>query len=599
MFALVLLALSSLNSQLSTAHAQGTAFTYQGQLYNSGSLANGSYNLTFSLFNTNASGVAIAGPVTNNAVSVTNGLFTTLINFGPGVFTGATNWLQIGVETNGVSSFTTLTPRQQLTPTPYAIFAEGASAAGLSGTIPSANFAGTYGSVISFTNPASSFAGSGSGLTGLNAATLGGLASSNFWKTTGNGGTTAGVNFAGTTDSNAFEIHVNGSRLLRLEPDPLNGGAGNLIGGHPANTILQPTSKGDVIAGGGFGGGGNLINSNSSGIFIGAGSLNAAGPNVNDSVIAGGYSNTNQSPDSVIGGGLGNLIKTISPDSFIGGGLNNQISGDFLSKGGSAIVGGGDNLVSSNAAYSFIGGGLANQISGDTNDNGSSVIAGGYANLVFSNSAGSFIGGGVQNVVGTNAPFSTVGGGFGNGASGSESTVAGGDVNSAGALGSFIGGGVQNMASGNYTTVAGGYANTANGGLISGYATVAGGYGNNAAATGSFIGGGGSDGTISSGNFVNSKAASIVGGVGNVIPSGAEYGFIGGGYFNTNSGKCATVGGGYLNSAVGDGSVIAGGGYGNGEYLGNYAAGTAAVIGGGELNSIPSAGTYATIAGGH
>ena len=119
--------------QPSTVLAQGTAFTYQGQLQNNGSPASGNYNLTFPLFNTNITGVAIAGPVTNNAVIVTNGLFTVLIDFGSGVFTGASNWLEIGVETNGVSSFTTLAPRQQLTPTPYAIYAE--SASNLSGTL--------------------------------------------------------------------------------------------------------------------------------------------------------------------------------------------------------------------------------------------------------------------------------------------------------------------------------------------------------------------------------------------------------------------------------------------------------------------------------
>ena len=122
-FALALLALlSTINSQLSTAFAQGTAFTYQGRLNSGGSPASGTYAMTFALFNTNASGVAIAGPVTNNAVGVTNGLFTTAIDFGAGVFTGTTNWLQIGVATNGVSSFTPLSPRQQLTPTPYAIY---------------------------------------------------------------------------------------------------------------------------------------------------------------------------------------------------------------------------------------------------------------------------------------------------------------------------------------------------------------------------------------------------------------------------------------------------------------------------------------------
>ena len=129
---LTVLTFSIISLPLSTVLAQGTAFTYQGRLNNNGSPASGTYNLTFSLFNTHTSGVPIAGPVTNTAVSVTNGLFTVLIDFGPGAFTGQTNWLEIAVETNGVTTFTTLTPRQQLTPTPYAIDAE--SAGGLSGT---------------------------------------------------------------------------------------------------------------------------------------------------------------------------------------------------------------------------------------------------------------------------------------------------------------------------------------------------------------------------------------------------------------------------------------------------------------------------------
>ncbi len=115
------------------APAQGTAFTYQGQLQNNGSPASGTYNLTFSLFNSNVSGAPVAGPVTNNGVIISNGLFTVLVDFGPGVFIGATNWLEIAVETNGANTFTTLTPRQQITPTPYAITAgTAASAASLS-----------------------------------------------------------------------------------------------------------------------------------------------------------------------------------------------------------------------------------------------------------------------------------------------------------------------------------------------------------------------------------------------------------------------------------------------------------------------------------
>ncbi len=133
---LIALALcSTLNFQLSNAHAQGTACTYQGQLVSSGAPASGTYNLTFSLFNdTNSFVSPVAGPVTNNGVLVVNGLFTVTIDFGSSVWNGQTNWLEIGVETNGANSFTTLTPAQQLTPVPYAIFAE--SSSNLLGALP-------------------------------------------------------------------------------------------------------------------------------------------------------------------------------------------------------------------------------------------------------------------------------------------------------------------------------------------------------------------------------------------------------------------------------------------------------------------------------
>src|SRR5208283_4758127 len=102
---IALVLLSALNPQFSTAFAQGTAFTYQGQLQNNGSLASGTYNLTFTLFNnTNAYYPPVAGPVTNNGVLVANGLFTVTIDFGSSVWNGQTNWLEIGVETNGANN---------------------------------------------------------------------------------------------------------------------------------------------------------------------------------------------------------------------------------------------------------------------------------------------------------------------------------------------------------------------------------------------------------------------------------------------------------------------------------------------------------------
>ena len=82
--ALALLALSFINPQLSTAHAQGTAFTYQGRLNDGRNQANGNYDLAFTLYGANSSGAIIAGPVTNSATAVSNGLFSTVVDFGPG-----------------------------------------------------------------------------------------------------------------------------------------------------------------------------------------------------------------------------------------------------------------------------------------------------------------------------------------------------------------------------------------------------------------------------------------------------------------------------------------------------------------------------------
>ena len=155
------------------ALAQGTAFTYQGQLQASGGPANGTYDLSFSLFNTNTGGGAIAGPVTTNGVAVINGLFTVLIDFGPNVFTDGTNWLEIGVETNGAGGFTTLAPRQQLTPVPFAILAGAAS--NLLGPLTAAQLpAGVLTNNASGVNVTGSFNGDGSGLTNLQFSSIAG-----------------------------------------------------------------------------------------------------------------------------------------------------------------------------------------------------------------------------------------------------------------------------------------------------------------------------------------------------------------------------------------------------------------------------------------
>jgi hypothetical protein len=126
---LTLLVLSILNLQLSTCFAQGTAFTYQGRLNDGANPAGGIYDLRFTIYDAATNGNTVSGVLTNAATAVSNGLFTVTLDFGSGVFYGANYWLDIGVRTNGPGAFTTLTPRQALTPTPYAIYSATAGTA--------------------------------------------------------------------------------------------------------------------------------------------------------------------------------------------------------------------------------------------------------------------------------------------------------------------------------------------------------------------------------------------------------------------------------------------------------------------------------------
>ena len=121
--------------------AQDTAFTYQGRLANAGQPANGSYDMTFALFNAVTGGSQVGNTNIVTAIGVTNGLFTVELDFG-GNFPGADRWLEIGVRPSGGGAFTTLSPRQKFTATPYAITAGnltgGLPAIQLSGIVPAA-----------------------------------------------------------------------------------------------------------------------------------------------------------------------------------------------------------------------------------------------------------------------------------------------------------------------------------------------------------------------------------------------------------------------------------------------------------------------------
>ena len=239
---LAALALAALvNLQPAAANAQGTAFTYQGRLNDTNGPATGTYDLTFSLYRTNWAGI-FAGPITNTAVGVTNGLFTVTLDFGPTAFDGSPLALEIAVRTNvvgGGGAFTTLTPRQPLTPAPYAIFAGTAnsavSASSLVGGVPLSQLP-----VSVLTNNANgvnltgSFSGNGGTLTNLNAATLAGTLSVAQLPASVLTNTATGVTLTGAFSGNGGNLtNLNAATLTgtlspaRLSANVLtNGGSG-------------------------------------------------------------------------------------------------------------------------------------------------------------------------------------------------------------------------------------------------------------------------------------------------------------------------------------------------------------------------------------
>jgi hypothetical protein len=111
-----------------SAYAQqsSTALTYQGFLRDNGQPANGVYDLRFALFDSEVGGNQIGSVVFVNNVTVADGLFTVEVDFGAAPFnTGARRWIEIGVRPGGrAGGHSLLTPRIELTPVPYAIYAQ-------------------------------------------------------------------------------------------------------------------------------------------------------------------------------------------------------------------------------------------------------------------------------------------------------------------------------------------------------------------------------------------------------------------------------------------------------------------------------------------
>jgi hypothetical protein len=637
--AAVLLLLAVLNSQFSTAHAQGTAFTYQGQLQNNGSPASGTYNLTFALFNnTNAGAPPIAGPVTNTGVIVSNGLFTVQIDFGSTAFIGQSNWLEIAVATNLTSSFTTLAPRQQLTPTPYAIYSANAGNATTAASATAAstatianNFSGGLTGDVTGTQVATVVSAVG----GQTAANVANGASAANNATSANTPSTivqrdgSGNISVGTVTANAFSGNGGGLTNLNVIASQLtsigntNGGIGNFFVGPSGNATTSGyynTAAGYEAFASNTTGLGNSsdgflsLNGNTSGsqnTAVGGAALSAN--TIGSGNTAVGYQalvvNTSGSVNTALGYQAGYLVTTGSSNIDIGNqGFSTDTNIIRIGNGQSQtyiagnINGNGGGLTNLNASQlTSIGNNNVGSIdnffvgpSGNSTMSGSANTADGTFALLANTSGSANMANGYDTLrLNTNGSLNTADGAFALFAntSGSNNIALGyeaglsittGSANiDIGNQGVSTDANIIRLGSGQSQAYIAGVINGNGGGLTNLNAATL--------ASGAAVGAG-------LANLISSSGAtdSFIGGGGtNSIQFNSLDSFIGGGANNTNFSNAgySVIGGGTDNQTASGWSFIGGG---NGNVIGS--ATLDSTIGGGYANT--NSGSYATVPGG-
>ncbi len=383
----------------------GTAFTYQGRLTDGGNPTEGAYDFQFRLYDA-PSGGNLLGTVTPGDVAVSGGLFTVKLNFGTGVFSGDARWLEIGVRPgDSGGAYTLLDPRQELTPSPYALALPGLWTQ-QNGTSP--NLIGGY---------------SGNWTTaGVYGATIGGG---------GQGGALNRVTDIFGTIGGGWSNQAGDG-----DGDPYGPGDATVSGGN------QNTASGSFSTVGG----GASNTAGGTGAVVGGGNDNIAGGS--SATVGGGGFNTVSVDGATIGGGWHN--EASGNASVIGGGNRNAVTGEA-----STISGGGDNQAGGDTAS--VGGGSGNSAGGSE-----ATVGGGLRNSAGESFA--TIAGGVDNTV--SGVAATVGGGGGNTANASFATIGGGGDNQASGEYATVPGGTFNLAQGSYSLAAGRHAKAYNQGCF-------------------------------------------------------------------------------------------------------------------------------------
>jgi len=416
--------LSTLLHQPTTTHAQGTGFTYQGRLNDGSNPATGIYDLRFALFDAASIGNQEGNALTNTAIAVSNGLFTVTLDFG-NQFPGADRWLEIGVRANGGGAFSTLSPRQLLTATPYATHANYAG-----DVEPGANVSFSANGVVSFQSPTPFYLGpqATNMVNNLNAQFLAGMDAGRFWWLGGNSGQLPADYVLGTLDNQPLELKVNGNRALRLEP----GTTPNLIGGYAGNMVSNGF-KGALIAGGGLENNPNRVGADFASVL---GGYNNTASGFASTAI--GLGNTAQGNYSTVIGaansGLGGYSMVL--------GVASAASGDYATAMGVRAK--------ANHAGSFVWADLTDADFLSTADNQFLIRATGGVGINTNNPSGAALA-----VLGDVKVVGSFKGGYS------------GNIINNGVVGGFIGGGgaaaAPNQVVGNYAAVVGGLGNTASG----------------------------------------------------------------------------------------------------------------------------------------
>ncbi len=490
---------------------------------------------SFLLFDTPAVGTGTQQGVTitNPTVQVATGAFSVPLDFGPDVFDGSARYIEIGVRPAGSGNpYTTLSPRQPISSSPYAIRSLAATAAdGLSvacvNCVTSSQLQGVEGTQISGEIPVASIP---AGSTNYVQNTSKEQADSNF-NISGNGVVGGDLTVLGTLNATFVGSFINNG--LKQQPDSNFNISGNGVAGGTLSANVFDSATLYNIAG-------NPVMSLGTGVdnlFVGpfAGQADPTGGANSFFGVSAGFNTTTGAANSFFGRSAGFQNTTGGDNSFFGVQAGRDNSTGTLNSFFGRAAGIGNSSGFDNSYF----GAFAGQAASTGSANSFFGVSAGFNNT---GTANSFFGrsAGFQNTTGGSNSFFGVQAGRDN-STGSFNSFFGrsaGQANSTGAFNAFFGhgAGLVNTTGSNNTFLGAstGFANTT--GNTNVFIGDTAGFINTTGSSNTFVGdlAGGANTTGSKNSFFGERA-------GNFSSTGTE---------NTLIGARAELGAGDLTNAT-------------------------------------------------